>query len=69
MKVQTKEMETEQRKTNETKSWILSEQHNTRPPPARSRKKIKYQPDTKQKKTLTINKKIQCPSKRCEISK
>lgn len=39
MKVQTKEMETEQRKINETKSWILSEQHNTRPPPARSRKK------------------------------
>lgn len=35
-------METEQRKTNETnetKRWILSEQRNTRPPPASSRKK------------------------------
>lgn len=48
--MQTKEMETEQRKTNETKRCILLEQHNTRPLPARSRKKIKYRPDTKQKK-------------------
>lgn len=38
MKVQAKETETEQRKTNETKSWILLERHNTRPP-ARSGKK------------------------------
>lgn len=37
--MQTKEMETEQRKTNETKRCILLEQHNTRPLPARSRKK------------------------------
>lgn len=50
--MQTKEMETEQRKTNETQRCILLEQHNTRPPAARSRKKIKYRPDTKQKKDI-----------------